>query len=302
MRALPPLQALRTFEVAARYLSFQQAAAQLDVTPTAVSHQIKVLEQDLGILLFRRRPRPLALTPAGEFLYPKVQESFDAIAGAIAQLKEIPEEKELTVTVTPVLATKWLVSRLPRFQQRHPEINLRLHTANEAVDLHSQNIDLAIRYGRGNYPGLAAHPLMSDRFLPVCSPQLLETSPPLNQPSDLAHYPLLHFEWIYYGAEAPNWSNWLARAGVSNIDANAGMKFNEETVAIQAAMASQGVALCSTIHVADDVKWGFLVHPLDFGLEGFTYSAVYLHNHPKASLIMKFVDWLTEAAINEHGK
>jgi len=294
MRPLPPLRALQTFEAVARHLSFQQAATELEVTPTAVSHQIKVLEDELGMLLFRRRPRPLALTPAGQFLYPKVQESFDAITSAIAQLKQTVQENELTVSVTPVLAAKWLLARLPDFQQRYPNINLRLHTSNEPVDLHTQKVELAIRYGRGHYPQLESHPLMSDQFLPVCSPQLLANFPPLNHPSDLAHYPLLHFEWIYYGSHAPNWSNWLARAGVSNIELLEGIKFNEETLAIQAAMAGQGVALCSTIHTADDVKWGFLVYPFQIGLEGFTYSAVYVKNHPKVSLITRFVDWLTE--------
>jgi len=292
MQSLPPLKALQTFAVTARYLSFQQAAVELDVTPTAVSHQIKVLEDDLGMPLFRRRPRPLALTKAGAFLYPKVQESFDAIVSAIAQLKQIPDHCELTVSVTPVLATKWLVSRLPQFQERYPEINLRLHTANEVVDLHQQTVDLALRYGRGNYFGLVTRPLMSDQFVPVCSPHLLTSQHPLNKPKDLAHHNLLHFEWMYYGAEAPNWSNWFARAGISNIDARGGITFNEEAVAIQAAMAGQGVALCSTIHVADDVNLGFLVQPLSLGLEGFTYSAVYLKEHPKMPLILKFVDWL----------
>ena len=223
-----------------------------------------------------------------------MQDSFDGIASAIAQLKPIPDHSELTVSVTPVLATKWLVSRLPQFQERYPEINLRLHTANEVVDLHQQTVDLALRYGRGNYPGLVTCPLMSDQFVPVCSPHLLTSQHPLNEPKDLAHHYLIHFEWMYYGAEVPNWSNWFTRAGISNLDVKGGITFNEEAVAIQAAMAGQGAALCSTIHVADDVSLGFLVQPFSLGLEGFTYSAVYLKEHPKRQLILKFVDWLSE--------
>lgn len=296
MRQLPPLNALQVFEVAARYLSFQRAAEELDVTPTAVSHQIKILENRLELLLFRRRPRPLALTEAGQLLYPAVRDGLDAIANAIAQLKQVPESTSLTASVTPVFAAKWLVSRLPEFQQAHPEIDLRLQASNAVVDLRAQTVDLAIRYGSGNYPGFAVRTLMSDVFVPVCSPGLLDSKHPLKEPNDLVHYPLLHFEWIYYGPEAPSWKNWLALTEVNTIDPNRGVKFNEETLAIQAAIAGQGVALCSSIHVTDDVALGFLVQPLEVVLEGFNYSAVYLENHPKEQLILKFVAWLVEVA------
>lgn len=296
MRSLPPLNALHTFEVAARHLSFQYAAEELDVTSTAVSHQVKVLEDHLGVLLFRRRPRPLALTEAGQLLYPAVCESLDAIAEEIARLKQTPEPTTLTVSVTTVFAAKWLVPRLSDFQQTHSEIDLRLQTSNNTVDLHTQTIDLAIRYGKGDYPGLAVCHLMSDVFTPVCSPRLLDGKHPIKEPGDLVHHPLLHFEWIHFGIDAPNWKNWFTATGLNIIDSNRGLKFNEESLAIQAAIAGQGVALCSSIHVANDVALGFLVQPLDVLLEGFDYSAVYLENHPKETLILKFVDWLVEVA------
>lgn len=296
MRSLPPLNALHTFEVAARHLSFQQAAEELDVTSTAVSHQIKVIEDYLGVSLFRRRPRPLALTEAGELLYPVVNKSLDAIAAAIAQLKLAPESTTLTVSVTTVFAAKWLVPRLAGFQRAHPEIDLRLQTSNDVVELQRQTVDLAIRYGRGNYPGLKVCRLMSDVFLPVCSPQLLSGKHPIREPVDLAHHPLLHFEWIHFGADAPGWENWFRATGLNAFDLNRGLKFDEESLAIQAAVAGQGVALCSNIHVADDVALGFLVQPLDVSLEGFHYSAVYLENHPKETLILTFVDWLAAIA------
>jgi LysR family transcriptional regulator, glycine cleavage system transcriptional activator len=296
MRLLPPLNALYTFEVAARHLSFQQAAEELDVTSTAVSHQIKVLEDHLRVLLFRRRPRPLALTEAGQFLYPVVRESLDEIAVAIARLKQVPESTTLTVSVTTVFAAKWLVPRLDEFQRTHPEIDLRLQTSNDVVDLHRQTVDLAIRYGKGNYPGLSVRKLMSDVFMPVCSPRLLDGKYPIKAPEDLGHHPLLHFEWIYFGTEAPNWKNWFMVTGLNTINPNRGLKFNEESLAIQAAIAGQGVALCSSVHVADDVALGFLVQPLDVSLDGFNYTAVYLENHPKEALILKFVDWLVEVA------
>ncbi|MBE9169560.1 transcriptional regulator GcvA [Pleurocapsales cyanobacterium LEGE 06147] len=296
MRSLPPLNALHTFEVAARHLSFQQAAEELDVTSTAVSHQIKVLEEHLGVLLFRRRPRPLALTEAGQLLYPAVSKSLDEIAAAIAHLKQIPESTALTVSMTTVFAAKWLVSRLAEFQRTHPEIDLRLQTSNDVVDLHMQKVDLAIRYGKSNYPGLVVCKLMSDVFIPVCSPHLLDGKYPIKEPGDLVHHPLLHFEWIHFGTEAPDWKNWFRLTGLNTIDPNCGLKFNEESLAIQAAIAGQGVALCSSIHVANDVALGFLVQPFDVSLDGFNYSAVYLENHPKETLILKFVDWLVEVA------
>jgi LysR family transcriptional regulator, glycine cleavage system transcriptional activator len=295
MRSLPPLNALHTFEVAARHLSFQQAAEELDITPTAVSHQIKVLEDHLGVFLFRRRPRPLVLTEAGQLLYPAVNKSLDMMAAAIARLAKVSASTILTVSVTTVFAAKWLVPRLSEFQRTHPQIDLRLQTSNDVVDLHRQTVDLAIRYGKGDYHGLIVRKLMSDVFVPVCSPRLLHDQQPIAAPKDLEHHPLLHFEWVYFDTEAPSWSNWFRVAGLDTIDPNRGLTFNEESLAIQAAIAGQGVALCSNIHVADDVALGFLMQPLDLSLDGFNYSVVYLENHPKETLILKFLDWLVKA-------
>lgn len=296
MRSLPPLNALHTFEVAARHLSFQQAAKELDVTSTAISHQIKVLEDYLEVSLFRRRPRPLALTEAGQLLYPVVRESLDLIAEKIAHLKQVPLSTTLTVSVTTVFAAKLLVPRLAEFQRVHPDIDLRVQASNNVVDLQKQTVDLAIRYGEGNYPGLAVRPLMSDKFVPVCSPHLLENNHPIRNPDDVIHYPLLHFEWIHFGIDAPNWKNWFDATGLNAIDTKHGLKFDEESLAIQAAIAGQGIALCSNVHVADDVALGFLVQPLNIMLDGFNYSAVYLDRHPKEVLILKFIDWFRKIA------
>ena len=296
MRQLPPLNALQAFEVAARHLSFQQAAAELEVTPTAISHQIKVLEDYLGLPLFRRRPRPLTLTAAGQTLYPLVRDSLDNFAEAIARLQQEPNSTDLTVSVTNAFAAKWLVPRMSRCQQICSKIDLRLQTSNDVVNLQARTVDLAIRYGKGTYPDLITHTLMSDKFVPVCSPRLLEGNHPLEDPNDLVHHPLLHFEWTRYGPEAPNWRNWLELAGVKDVDPTKGAKFNEESLAIQAAIAGQGVALCSTIHVADDMALGFLIQPFEIALAGLNYSAVYLKNHPKKQFILEFVNWLEEAA------
>jgi LysR family glycine cleavage system transcriptional activator len=296
MRELCSLNALQVFETVARHLSFQKAAEELDVTSTAVSHQIKLLETELGVSLFRRRPRPLALTAAGEQLFPSVQESLDTLAGAIARLKQTNNPTDLTVSVLNVFAAKWLVPRLPDFQQRHPDIDVRLQTSHAAVDLHARTVDLAIRYGKGEYPGLQVHRLMTDEFTPVCSPRLLRDGQSLSTPEKLTDHSLVHFEWLNYGSDAPSWENWLKLAGLNHIDPNRGLKFDDESLAIQAAIAGQGIALCSSIHIHDDFAMGFLAKPLDLALPGLTYSAVHLERHPKESLILKFVAWLTEQA------
>lgn len=296
MYQLPPLNALHVFEVVARHLSFQEAAIELDVTPTAVSHQIKVLESALGLPLIRRRPRPIALTEAGLKLYPVLHRSLGEISIAIDQLTRTRDTKELTVSVTPVFAAKWLVPRLSDFQRNYPEIDLRLHTSNDVVNLQKGTVDVAIRYGRGHYPGLSVNSLMSDTFIPVCSPLLLMRKKSLKYPADLVHFPLLQFEWTHLGPDAPTWKNWLETAGIHSIDLNRGIKFDEESLAIQAAIAGQGVALCSSIHVADDLALGILVTPLDIVLPGFTYTAVYLEKHSKKLLIQTFLEWLTSAA------
>ena len=294
MRQLCSLNALHVFEAVARHLSFQEAAAELGVTSTAVSHQIKLLETELGVPLFRRRPRPLTLTTAGEQLFPAVQESLDTLAIAIARLKQTNTPTDLTVSVLNVFAAKWLVPRLPNFQQQYPEVDVRLKTSNSVVDLQARTVDMAIRYGQGDYPELEVHPLMKDEFMPVCNPSLLVNEPPLTAPEDLVRHALIHFEWLNYGSDAPSWKNWFALAGLDDIELNRGLRFDDESLAIQAAIAGQGIALCSSIHISDDVKLGFLTQPFDIALPGLTYSAVYCKKHPKETLILKFVAWLNE--------
>ncbi|MEO0802099.1 MAG: transcriptional regulator GcvA [Cyanobacteria bacterium J06642_2] len=293
MRDLPPLNALRAFEAAARHMSFQRAAEELDVTPTAISHQVKRLEENLGIPLFiRRRPRPLLLTEAGQHLYPVLREGFDTFAAALANLKQEQSITELTVTLINDFAFKWLIPRLPKFQAAHPDIDIRLRTSVVVVDLNARTVDMAIRYGRGNYPDLVSKELFSDAFIPVCSPQLMQ-SKPLKEPRDLANHTLLHCEWVNYsGTDQPSWQKWLDLAGLTTVDATRGLKFTGETLAIQAAINCQGVALCSNIHAADDLTSGLLVQPFNIELDGFSFYAVHQHDHPKKTQIEHFVSWL----------
>ncbi len=294
MRDLPPLNALRAFEAAARHLSFQRAAEELEVTPTAISHHIRSLEDNLGLKLFiRHKPRPLALTEAGHHLYPVLRDNFDQLASTIAQLKQPQGSTELIVTSINDFASKWLLPRLPKFQKAYPDINLRLQTSVVVVDLKSRMVDMAIRYGQGHYPGLEVKKLFSDVFVPVCSPQLLQGDPPLQTLQDIAQHTLLHCEWMNYdGPNQPSWQRWLQMACITAVDPFRGPKFTGESLAIQAAINGQGIALCSSVHVADDLRRGLLVQPFDIVLEGFSFSAVYLKDHPKAAQISSFVQWL----------
>ncbi len=294
MRELPPLNALRAFEAAARHMSFQRAAEELDVTSTAISHQIKNLETYLRLSLFiRHNPHPLQLTDAGHHLYPVLRNGFDAFAEAISTLQPDTASTVLTVTAIHDFASKWLVPRLPMFQKAYPDIDIHLQTSVQVVDLHTQTVDIAIRYGRGNYPGVVTQKLFSDVFIPVCSPSLLQGDKPLQVPEDLAHHTLLHCEWINYkGSDQPTWQKWLTLAGITTMNPTRGLKFTGESLAIQAAINGQGVALCSSIHAADDLSRGVLIQLFDIELDGFSFYAVHLTNHPKEAQILNFVHWL----------
>src|SRR5690625_4266268 len=192
---LPPLNALRAFETAGRHLSFTRAAQELNVTPAAVSHQIKALESYLGVVLFRRRPQGLLLTDAGQQALPGVGDGFARLAAAVAVLRRADSERPLTVTVQPALASTWLIPRLERFRQRHPGIELRIDASARLVDLHTEDVDVGIRHGLGDYPGLHVERLPAQEVFAVCSPALLSGTHPLRQLADLRHHTLLHLRW-----------------------------------------------------------------------------------------------------------
>lgn len=301
MRCLPSLNALRAFEAAARHMSFQRAAEELEVTPTAISHQIKNLETQLQLSLFVRcNPRPLQLTEAGLQLYPVLYDGFDRFAAAIAALKLNALSATLTVTTINDFALKWLGPRLSNFRESHPAIDIHLKTTVQVVDLHARTVDIAIRYGRGPYPDLTAHKLFSDVYIPVCSPSLLTCDRPLETLQDIANHTLLHCEWVNYaGPDQPTWQRWLMLAGTTHVNASKGPKFTSESLAIQAAISGQGIALCSSIHVADDLADGTLVSPFDVALDGFSFYAVHLPEHPKRSQIANFLNWMKAMVLND---
>jgi LysR family glycine cleavage system transcriptional activator len=300
-RRLPPLNALRAFEAAARYLSFTKAAEELFVTQAAVSHQIKALEAALGVQLFRRLNRRLMLTDAGQLYLPALTEAFDAIDAATARLRADENSGRLTVSVANSLAAKWLLPRLPRFRERHPEIEVEVSAADRLVDFGRDRVDMGIRYGLGRYPGLRVDLLMEDTVFPVCSPGLLDGAVPLREPGDLRHHVLLHDD-VGRG-EAPTWRDWLAAlrmfapANLEDLDPERGPRYSHSSLVLQAAIDGQGVALGRSSLVALDLEAGRLVQPFGPALPSsfacYVVSPLATAERPK---IKAFRDWLFDEA------
>lgn len=296
--AAPPLPALRTFEVAARHLSFTKAAVELHVTQGAVSQQIKQLEASLGFPLFHRGSRGLTLTEKGEALAETAQSVFRRLFEKVEELKQTEEEGILTVSVSPSLAVKWLIPRLGRFYERHPEADVRIRPSGAMIDVEAEagTIDMAIRFGQGPYPGLAATPIMHETVFAVASPQLLSKGPQLQRPSDLRHHTLLHSESTRLVVNSmANWEVWLGILGVTGVDPKLGPTFPSSYMLLQAAIHGQGVALTWAALADDDLKAGRLVRLFDRALEGsMSYFALTTMAAARKAKVIAFRDWLVE--------
>lgn len=263
MSRLPSLNGLRAFEAAARHLSFTNAAAELNVTQTAISHQIRRLEQELGIRLFVRQNRALALTSEARDYLPGVRAAFNDLRLATDRLLRKDNEHVLTVSTLASLAAKWLLPRLSSFQDEHPGIDVRITTSSTLVDFRNGDVDAAIRYGRGHWPGLRADWLMSDELFPVCSPVLLGGSRPLKCPQDLAQHTLLHTS----GGYDDDWRLWLTAAGLpTDISEHPAATFDLIFMTVQAAIDGIGVAIGRTSYVEGDIASGRLVVPFRIAL------------------------------------
>ena len=294
-RRLPPLNALRAFEAAARHLSFTKGAAELYVTQAAVSHQVKALEEHLGVRLFKRLDRALALTREGEALFVVVRDAFDRLDQAAARLMGGGGEREtLVVTSLPSFAARWLVPRLGRFGRAYPHIDVRLEPSIELADFERDQVDVAIRYGRGHYPGLSSEWLLDEELFPVCSPALLEGPKPLRAPEDLRHHTLLH-------AESEDWEMWLRPMGVEGVDAARGPVFQDSSMLLQAAVAGQGVALGRSVLAAEDLAAGRLVRPFSLSQPaGYAYYLVYPARAAETPKVKAFREWaLQETRLRE---
>jgi LysR family transcriptional regulator, glycine cleavage system transcriptional activator len=294
---LPSLNGLRAFEAAARHLSFTNAATELNVTQTAISHQIRRLEQELGIRLFVRQNRSLVLTPEARDYLPGVRAAFNDLRLATDRLLRKDNDHVLTISTLASLAAKWLLPRLSAFQEAHPGIDVRITTSSALVDFKGGDVDAAIRYGRGRWPGLRADWLTADELFPVCSPALLGGNRPLKCPEDLAHYTLLHSS----GSYDDDWRLWLTAAGLPiNISEQPGLTFDLILMTVQAAIDGIGVAMGRTSYVEADIAKGRLVVPFKITLP--TDAGFYLVS-PEARTdppkLAAFRQWLGASAQNK---
>ena len=288
---LPSLNALRAFEAAARHLSFTRAAEELHVTQAAVSHQIKSLEEDLGIPVFRRLNRALVLTGAGRTLFPAIGEALAIMTSAVDNLHHQDQAGELTVTTMDSFAATWLVPKLGRFRKSSPDIDVRITTSDESVDFSRVNVDMAIRYGAGNWPGLSVERLMTEEVFPVCAPSLLQAGPPLTSPADLKNHTLLHDDLRV------DWRMWLMATGEKGIDSSKGPGYQHSNLVILAAEQGDGVALARSVLVQGALDSGRLVRPFDIALPGeFAYYMVCPKANLKRPKVKAFRKWLIEEA------
>jgi LysR family glycine cleavage system transcriptional activator len=294
---LPSLNGLRAFEAAARHLSFTNAATELNVTQTAISHQIRRLEEELGIQLFVRQNRALALTPQARDYLPGVRAAFNDLRLATDRLLRKDNDHVLTVSTLASLAAKWLLPRLSAFQEAHPGIDVRITTSTALVDFRSGDVDAAIRYGRGHWPGVRADWLTADELFPVCSPALLTGNRPLRSPQDLADHTLLHTSGVY----DDDWRLWLTAAGLpADISKLPGLTFDLILMTVQAALDGIGVAMGRTSYVEADIAKGRLVVPFKITLP--TDAGFYLvspEGRADPPKLAAFRKWLAASSQNK---
>ena len=287
----PPLIAARSFEVAARHLSFRQAAEELHVTPTAVSHQVKRLEEFLGLQLFERYNRQVALTEPGRELAAKLHDVFARLDAAFEQ----PAQKArstIRISAMRSFAAKWLVPRLGDFEAQHPKLKVRVDAIDRLVNFASEDIDIGLRYGDGNYPGQHVELLMPVEVFPVCGPKLLaKADAPLKTPSDLKRHTLIHIETAVKGL--PNWADWLATAKARGVEAASGPVYDSSHMALEAALSGHGIALALSPLVAGDLAAGRLIRPFAQAiLSPFSFWIVCRREHANSAKVRSFRTWL----------
>lgn len=285
--SLPPLGALRAFHAVASRNSFKHAGEEIGVSATAISHQIKLLESILECRVFERSARGVSLTETGEILYAGTQRAFAALEQAAAQIMHTQQPQALTVTTTSNFLTHWLVPRLADFKAKFPDIDLRLHTSVERVDLTQRTVDVAIRYREMPEPALHSTLLYEDRFIVVASPSLA-----LKEIDDLRSATLFHVENRQVPAESPSWLNWQRNYGPADLNIDAGLTFSDETHALQAAIAGQGVVIASQLLARDLLQRGVLTAPFEMSLPGACYYLVTTEETAQRPDIIALRDWL----------
>lgn len=302
-RPLPPLNALRAFEATARHLSFSKAADELHVTPAALSHQIRGLEDFLGVKLFHRRARAIELTEPARLLYPGIRTGFENLREAVERLDRGRTDRILVVSATPGLTAKWLVPRLYRFLGAYPDIDTRISASSGFADFTTDGVDVGIRLSAGNHSDLYVEKLSGEWMVPLCSPRLLEGPHPLRRPSDLRHFNMIQVD---LPGLVPTWADWLQAAGIEGgiegFDATRGLRLNVADHALDAAIEGAGVVLAYKLVASRDISLGRLVVPFgpEMPLPGRSYHFVCRRGHEKRAPVKAFHDWL-QAEIAESG-
>lgn len=303
---LPPLNALRAFEAAARHGSFATAARELHVTPAAVSHQIKGLEETLGLRLFRRLKRGLELTRAGQAFLPKLSEGFERLGEAVADLHSLAEPGTLAVSAATSFATRWLAPRLHRFVAAHPDLDVRITASTRLVDPGKgdsgpgdaqagspvEDADIVVRFGTGGYPGFRVDKLLAVSVTPLCSPRLNAGEHPIRSAADLRHHVLIR-DNVSFDDGRPLWDAWFEAAGMAGVDTSPGLRFNHAMLALEAAAEGMGVVLGMPVLAGSDLASGRLIAPLALSLPlKFGYHIVSDPDAARRSDVAAFRDWL----------
>jgi LysR family glycine cleavage system transcriptional activator len=297
-KPLPPLNALRAFEAAARQLSLTKAAQELFVTAGALSHQIRALEEYLGLKLFERRVRSIALTPAGKQLYPGLQTGFIHIRDAVAELSSAASDRVLVISTPPGLTAKWLAPRLHRFSSAHADIDTRVSSSIVNANFTTDGVDVAIRNLAADASAeaeLVIEKLIELSFVPVCSPKLLATHGPLAGPQDLARVPLIHDDTFVQRAAMPTWADWFKAAGLDGVDVSRGLRFSSADHALDATVEGAGVLLAHDVLAYDDLRTGRLIVPFELRLRsGRAYYFVYPKQRQQRPNVQAFRAWIHE--------
>src|SRR5262245_10578797 len=298
-RPLPPLNALKAFEATARNASFSKAADELHVTPAALSHQIRGLEESLGLRLFHRRARAIELTEAARLIYPGIRTGFESIREAVERLDRGKQDRLLVVSSTPGLTAKWLVPRLYKFLALHPDIETRITASVSYANFTTDDIDVGIRLSSGAHTDLYVEKLSDEWLLPLCSPRLLEGEHPLRKPQDLTHFPLIQVD---LPGIVPTWADWLGMAGVEGVDSSRGLRLNVADHALDAASEGVGVVLGYKIVASRDIGLGRLVVPFgpEIPVPGRAYHFVCAKGQENRAPIKAFRDWVFAEIAETH--
>ena len=296
---LPGTRSLRTLEAACRHLNFSRAAAEIGLTPAAVSHQVKEFEEQLGVTLFHRTSRAATLTPAGEIMHTALREVLDVLMRASTNAQRTHQARRLHISTVETVASKWLLPRIGSFTRLHPDIDIALDISGDVRDFLRDNIDVAFRWGDGDYPGMRVDQLFEHCIFPVCSPKLIEASGRPTKPIDLLDHKLIHVSTRSKGVVWPDWREWLQAAGVEGGDNRPGKHFTETGHAIQAAIDGHGIALGDACVVAGDLEAGRLVRLFDLGINGppgFSFLIVTPAETADTDLIRTFREWVLAEA------